>query len=155
MTKLRIYGTSLTGTSGVKLRVYATSLTGTAVTGAKLRVYATSLTGTVSALVTPLAAQTKEPETAVTITASTVDGNAPDSWSWRQVSGPTVAFSGTGATRSFTAPSAMPPGATVVVGVRAIKGGVLSPEVTCTVTVLPQTEWSRVPGGQWVGATRP
>jgi hypothetical protein len=46
----------------------------------------------------------------------------------------------------------MPPGQNLVFGARATLGGVNSTEQTITFTVLPQLEWTRVPGGAWTGA---
>jgi len=94
-----------------------------------------------------------EPETIVTLTAN-VSAGTPDFFTWRQISGPTVSFSGSGGTRSFRAPSAMngslaPIPVTVVVGVTATSGSTTSPERTVSVSVLPQTRWYRS-AGQWL-----
>ena len=80
--------------------------------------------------------------TLVEITALLVGGTPADTYIWRQISGPAVSFLGTGHTRSFTAPSALN-GAVVVIGVRASVGGTTSPEVTVTITSLPQLVWTR------------
>lgn len=94
-----------------------------------------------------------EPETIVTLTAN-VSAGTPDSYTWRQISGPTVSFTGTGGTRSFRAPSAMngslaPIGVTVVIGCTVTAGSTTSPERTVTISVLPQIRWVRS-SGQWL-----
>lgn len=154
MPKLRVAGVQLSGAdpAGPRLRVAHVELTGAAITYPRLRVARIALAGPAAAIVLPLAAQTAGPGTEVTIAAAVLDSVVPDSWTWRQVSGPTVALTGAGGTRKLVAPSVMPPGATVVIGVRATKDGYACPEQTCAVTVLPQTRWARAPGGAWVGA---
>jgi hypothetical protein len=86
------------------------------------------------------------------ITATLASGTAT-SWSWRHISGPNVTMSGSGATRTLTGPSIMPPGSSVAVfGVKAINDPVESIEQTVSVTILPQLSWTRVHGGDWVGS---
>lgn len=112
----------------------------------KVRWARSAMAGAAAVVVAALPDQTVEPETTVTIAASLLGGGAADSWAFRPVPGSgrttAIGLSGSGAARTFTAPSAMPPaGATVVIGVTATLDGVTSPERTCTITVLPQVSW--------------
>ena len=143
MSKLRLHGVALeTPPPAPKLRVHQVQLTGAAPLAPKLRVHGAAITGAAAVIVAVLPDQTVEPESTVTIAASLLGGGAADSWNVRRVSGPSIGIAGSGATRTFTAPSAMPPaGATVVIGVTATLDGVTSPERTCTITVLPQVSW--------------
>ena len=86
-----------------------------------------------------------EPLTTVSLTAGVVGGGAA-TYTWRVISGPTATIvGGTAATVTFTAP-AVQAGGTMTIGVKATQVGVDSPEVTCTVAVLPHNEW------WWTGA---
>lgn len=132
-----------------QLRDFRLDLTGTGVVLKTIRDYRFDLSGTAGVLVAPLAGQTVEPESTVTVSASLLTAGPADSWSFRRVSGPSIGISGTGASRTFAAPSqdapvnpAVPPQpSTVVVGVTATKDGVTSAERTCAVTIMPQTRW--------------
>ena len=125
-----------------KVRDYRLDFQGSALSIPKVRDYRLDLSGAAAVIVAVLPDQTVEPESTVTIAASLLGGGAADSWNVRRVSGPSIGIAGSGATRTFTAPSAMPPaGATVVIGVTATLDGVTSPERTCTITVLPQVSW--------------
>jgi hypothetical protein len=99
----------------------------------------------------PLNDSTVEPGTVVTLSAVLTEGGAADSYSWRVVSGTSVTLTGYGASRTFIAPSVMPPsGTAVIIGVTATKNGSTSQEVTATVTVPPQIRWT-YHNGAWVG----
>lgn len=151
MATLRVYHADVTAQP--TLRVYNASMTGTVATNPTLRIYNADYVGAVGAVVNPLSPQTVEPHSTVTLTATLATGSGtPDSYQWRVLSGPSVTFSGVGATVTFLSPDAMPPGTSVTVGVSAIIAGNASNEQTVVITVLPQTCWSRVPGGQWVGS---
>lgn len=138
----RIYRAQLTDApTAPKGRIYRAQFSGSLPAAPKGRIYNAQFSGTAGVTVNALAPLTNvEPESTVALSASLVDGSTPDSWAWRSVSGPAVGIVGTGATVTIAAPSDIN-GATVVVGVRASKSGVLSPEVTCSISVLPQTEW--------------
>lgn len=155
---LRVYRVGLAEVAtGPKLRVYKAGLTGTTIVTPKLRVYRVGLTGELGLVVTPVADQSGIlPETMVTVTAFLDGGGTADSWVYRQISGPPVTFSGTGPTRTLTAPSVMPPTATrdVVIGVRAVKGAVTSAERTFKITPLYQTDWYYT-GTGWRGQRPP
>lgn len=86
-----------------------------------------------------------EPKTVVTVTATHTGGTAPDGWAWRQISGPTVTLTGTGASRSFTAPSTFQ-GAAVVIGCTPAAGASVGTEDAITVNVTPQPMWARPAG---------
>lgn len=151
MAVVRRYRTDVDGTVGVKVRRYRTDVDGTALTVPKVRIYRTDVDGTAAVLLAPIANQTVEPETVVTVSTSITTGQTADSWTWRRISGATVTLTGTGGTRTLRAPSGMPPtGASVTLGVTATSGGVTSPEQVTTVTGLPQLEWYWT-GTQWVG----
>lgn len=153
MTTLRVHAASLAGASVTpKLRVHGASVTGTVIATPKLRLFKASLAGVQAVLLAPIPAQSAEPRATVSVTAAPASGTTtPDSYTWRQVSGPTVTLTGSGATRSFSAPSLMP-GATalIVLGVKGTVSGADGPEVTVNIAVLPQTRWSWN-GSAWVG----
>lgn len=132
--------------SNPKVRWGRSGLEGSVPLVPKVRWGRSAVTGAAAVVVAALPDQTVEPESTVTVAASLLGGGAADSWSFRPVPGSgrttAIGLSGSGATRTFTAPSAMPPaGATVVIGVTATLDGVTSPERTCTITVLPQVSW--------------
>lgn len=135
-----------------KVRWGRSAFEGTAPTTPKARWGRSALEGTASVVVAPLTGVTDRlPGTSVSFTAALASAGTADLWTWRQVSGPAVSLIGSGASRTFLAPSVMPPdGATVVLGVRATVSGTLSPEVTVSTTVLPQRFWI-LQAGQWVG----
>lgn len=95
-------------------------------------------------------AQTVEPWAAVSLIGSGSDSDGTImGYTWRQVSGPAVTLSGSGATRVFTAP-ALEAGATLVFGLIVTDdGGATSGEKTVTVTVLGATEFI-AQGTSWV-----
>lgn len=97
--------------------------------------------------------QSVEPETIVALTAVLEGGGSANVYTWRQVSGPSVTLFGSDASRAFRAPSAMPPGTTVVIGVTATVGSATSPEVIATVDVLSQLSW--VYDNGWIGRRPP
>lgn len=110
------------------------------------------LAATPAPVVNALSPITIGPGEARNIVATLASGSA-DSWTWRQISGPTVSLSSAGNTLSITGPSVLPPNSgTAVFGVKAIDDSVESAEVTATVSILPQLSWTRVPGGDWVGS---
>jgi hypothetical protein len=131
-----------------RLRVHRIGADGDVITYPKLRVHRIGATGAAVVTVNPLNGSTVEPGTVVATTAVLASGGTP-SWAWRQVSGPLVSLDGTGATRSFRAPSSVQ-GSTVVLGVTATVDGVSSVERTLTVTVLPELTWTRQ-NGAWIG----
>ena len=139
------------------LRVTSVKLQAGIASTPKLRAVKLSLAGTAAPVVIPNPNVTSEPEVILTLNASLVGGGGASSWTWRVVSGtaPTAGLSPAGASCSFRVPSVMPPASgTLVIGVTATVASVTSAEVFTTVSLLPQTIWSRVPGGGWVGASR-
>lgn len=131
-----------------KLTAHQISGTGAVLIIPKLTAHKISGAGTVVVAVNPPAGQTVEPLTAVTLTATIQNGLTADSWTWRQISGPTASIVGTSGTVTLTAPAAAD-GATVVVGVVATVDSFASTEKTVTVTVLPQIEWRLDASGVW------
>lgn len=138
------------------LRVYNVGLAGTAAGPVKLRVYKVSATGTVTVALNPFGAYPiLEPGFPYTITAVLGPGSAaPDFTTWRVVSGTPVALTNAGLlSRTLVAPSGMPPaGASVTLGVTATLGSITTPERQVTLSVYPQTDWSRRYGQPWVGS---
>lgn len=146
MAKVRVYNAGLEQPILTHVRVYKASLSGSALVTPKVRVYKASLSGTAAVAINPLNPQTDvTPETLVTLTATLVGGGSPDSWTWRRISGPAITFTGSGATRSFYAPSyqlaGVPSATSVVVGVTATTGSTTSAERTVQIDVLPQPSW--------------
>lgn len=132
------------------LRLFKASLAGNAIP--RLRVVGASLAGSPAVGFVPIAERTFEPGVTCSTTVTPVAGGPTvDTYTWRQVSGPSVTLTGTGATRSFTTPSLMP-GATnlIVLGVTGVSGADTGRELTFNVYVLPQTRWSWN-GTEWVG----
>jgi hypothetical protein len=101
----------------------------------------------------PFADRTVEAYDVVTLTAlKTPLSDVPDSYAWRQVSGPPTPFSDNGASITFTAPTAVE-GAAVVFGVIASLNSQDSLETTATVRALPHLYW--VAGASsWIPLTR-
>ena len=151
--RLRVQRISGTGTAAIlspRLRVQQITGTGPVPTKPRLRVLRVLASGIVSLILNPLADRSSvEPESRVQMTATVQAGN-PDSWTWRQLSGPPVTLVGSGATIAFTAPSSMST-ATVVLGVTASSASVVSAERTVSIQVLPQTLWNYI-SGTWRGA---
>lgn len=87
-----------------------------------------------------------------TAVAALADGGTAEAWYWEQTSGPTVTLAVNGPQARFVAPAIMPPGATITLLVRVTRGTATA-EQTATFTVLPETEYTRVAGRSWVGAS--
>jgi len=94
--------------------------------------------------------QSVEPFSTVTLTAtgSDTDGTIA-SYAWTQTSGTGVTLSGTGASRTFTAPAAQSSQVLVFSVTCTDDGGATSSPDTVTVTVLPATEFYLSSGGVW------
>lgn len=155
MAALRVVKLSGVGTStALKLRVVKLSGTGTAFSQ-KLRVVKLSGVGGGGVVVSPILDWPDiEPGRVVTQTA--VLGQTATStvtWTWVQVSGPTVTLTPNGPAVTFTAPSVVPGvDGTIVLGVTATVGGTDSAQVTATFLILAQTRWAWN-GSTWIGAT--
>jgi hypothetical protein len=153
MTVLRVGRIQVSGTEVRRLRIGAITLSGTPPVTTVMRVGKITVSGTAAVRVNATAQAVAGPGETVTITASLADGGSPDSWSWTQVSGPTVTLSGSGGTRTFVCPSVMPPGSPVVIAITATKSAITSPPAQVSIAVLPQTAWSwDSVAGKWVGA---
>lgn len=93
--------------------------------------------------------QTVDSFATVTLTgaASSDSDGAIASYAWSQVSGTAVTLSGSGATRTFTAP-ANSAGTSLVFGLTVTdNGGATSTQDNMAVTVLPHVEWLMTAGG--------
>lgn len=137
-------------------RIYRAGLTGTAA-AAVARIYRAGLTGTSGISVNQLPDHLlQEPGTLITLTATVAAGGPATSWTWRIVSQTGgVVITPSSNVCTLYAPSRMPPNnGQCVIGVVANKSGATSPEIFSTITALPQLQWTRKPGGSWVGATR-
>jgi hypothetical protein len=154
MSKGRIYNATLTGVGAVKARIYRAQMTGAVPPGVKGRIYKAGMTGVAGVALAPFTNQAAEPLTPVTLTAVLAAGSAtPDSYTWRVVSGSPVAIVGTGASVVVTAPTCTPGAGTgpvpafTVIGVKATKAGVASPEVTVRIDSPTNQWWQATPTG--------
>lgn len=147
--------TAVTATGSVSAPVSRTTritATGTLVTAPQSRTTAITATGGVAIFLTPPASVRVEP-VGFTVTATLGVGSpAPTTWTWAQVSGPTATLTPSGSSCIISPPDVMPPEQDMVFTVQASNGSSSSSAYPFTVTVLPQTRWTRVPGGQWKGA---
>lgn len=139
-----------TAPTGSKGRIYRAQMPGSAAVTPKGRIYRAQVLGSAAVSVVAPSSRTAGPGEPVHLVASLAGGGAADLWTWRVISGPAFTLVGTGAVRDFSAPSVMPPGGSIVLGITATVSGTRSPEVTCTITVLPQLSWS-YNGTAWVG----
>lgn len=154
----RIYRAATESVASSKGRIYRAESAGGGTATPKGRIYRAEAAGIAAVTLLPIANITAEPGTVVPITAVLEGGGSADSYTWRRVSGPASTLSTAGGVASLTVPALavnyIPVQAVVVIGVTATKSGTTSREVTTTITGLPETDWSRIPGGAWVGATR-
>jgi hypothetical protein len=165
-----VYVERVTATAGNAVFVQSVKATSVAPTGNAVIVYrtvaasvpptgnavfvhalATTVTGgapTANAGVDQTAA---EPWSTVTLdgSGSSDPGGSVASYAWSQVSGPAVALSGTGATRTFTAPPSMDVASFTFSLAVTDNDGLVSTPDTVQITVLPATEFKRV-SGAWV-----
>jgi hypothetical protein len=148
----------ISGTGSVEVprgRVHRISSSGAPAAAPRGRVHRVRSSGVAALAVEPIAGQQVPGGALVALTASLEGGQVADSWAWRRISGPAIGIEGTGATRTFRAPSIMPPAnQTVVVGVTATVGGVTSVERTVEIVVMPQLKWFWT-GAAWVGSRPP
>lgn len=132
---------------GPQARIYYATLDGQ--TLPRGRVLRATLEGTAKVLLETIPSpQQREPLETVSITAVLLSGGTP-TWTWRQISGPTVTLSGSGATRSFKAPATYT-GLQVVLGVRATVAGQIGDESIIVINIPAQVTWSRRGAGGWV-----
>jgi len=136
---------SITGTTPAappRSRTLRVTGTGTAASVPRSRVLRVTGSGATALILNPLVSLIDvEPETLIAVTATAVGGVVPDSWTWRKVSGLDLGITGTTGSVTIRAPSSIVGGVSVI-GVTATKDGVVSPERTMSISVLPQTKWS-------------
>lgn len=135
-----------------KLRLAKVTVTGASATP-KFRISRMRAIGPVPLALQPIPDTTAEAFDTVTVTAVLAATSAtPTGYSWRQISGPTVAFTDNGASITFVAPPAMA-GATVVFGVTAQLNTQSSSEATSNTNVFPHIYW--IAGAtSWAALTR-
>lgn len=146
MSKGRIYKASVPGTSDVKGRIYKISAAGSAPVSSKGRIYKISAPGVAALILAPFTDRSVEPMTVQTLTATLAPGSdTPTSYTWRIVptTGSTpVTLMGTGASITCRAPATRSvSGGFVVIGVRGVKGSLISPEQTIRITTPPHLYW--------------
>lgn len=133
-------------------RTTAIRVSGTLVTAPQSRTTAIRASGTVQLFLTPPADARVEP-VGLTVTAKVGVGSpTPTSWTWTQTGGPTATITPAGSSCIIKPPSVMPPEKTMTFTVSATNGTSTSSTYSFQITVLPQTRWTRSPGGGWVGA---
>lgn len=136
-----------------KLRV-AHLLAQGAGTAPKLRISRMTVAGTAPVSLQPIADQQAEAFASVVLQATVgATSPAPDSYHWRQISGPSTSYSDNGGSITVTAPPSMTT-TPVVFGVTAILGGQASSEATATITLIPHLNWTAA-GGSWVPLSLP
>ena len=161
MVTLRVYQVGLAPVVAptTRLRIYEVGFTSTAIVPARLRIFKVGMNWTPGLVLAPFAdVGPVEPETAIELVANLVDApDLADTYTWRQISGPPVSLPGTGRGMTFITPSLLiddlPSPCEVVIGVRATKNGVTSPEQTCKVKVYPNGAWT-LKNGVLVGRRR-
>lgn len=113
-----------------KLRVYRAELAQQP--GSRLRIHGVSLDQVAASVPDLGASQAVESLSTVNLTA-TVSGS-PSAWAWTQTAGPAVTLSGSGASRSFTAPATVD-GVLITIQAVATISGVDTPPGTVDISV--------------------
>lgn len=148
MARLRLGG--IAAGTPPRLRIGGISASGAVPTTGRLRIGGISATGTQAVILAPLPNLVDvAPLTNLTVTAGLAGGSAtPDSYTWRVLPGSTpVGIIGTGATVTIKAPAGAghtgpgPAAGSTTIGVRGIKAGIPSPEVTFRIDTLPHQWW--------------
>lgn len=121
MAKLRIHQVELAQQPGSRLRIHAVTLEQIVAVAPDLGLN-----------------RTVESQTSVSLTAA-ITGTVT-AWSWTQTAGTTVTLSGSGGSRSFTAPATFD-GDVLTFQVTATIGGVVSPPGTVSIVVRPHQWW--------------
>lgn len=152
---LQVFSAQVTSPpSNPRLRVFSARSDGTQSSIPKLRVFSAALSGSPRVALDPIADRTEPPERVVTLVAKLQGGGFADSYLWRRVSGVGVTLAALDDTATLTVPSIVTPGA-VQIGCTAVVNGIQSTEVVSTITIIPQTVFSRVAGRPWSGALTP
>lgn len=146
MTKVRFFKASVPGSGDVKVRIYKLAAPGSAPASTKVRIYKIGTPGVAALILAPFTDRSVEPMTVQTLTATLAPGSdTPTSYTWRIVptTGSTpVTLMGTGATVTCRAPATRSiSGGFVVIGVRGVKGSLISPEQTIRITTPPHLYW--------------
>lgn len=137
---VKVYRSAVTTVTQPAVRVYESTLTAASVAETvRVRVYESTLATPVEPTVEAgLDRLNVEPGEQVTFTATSPD--SPDSYTWRQVSGPASVFTQDGASVTVETPYTVD-GATVVMGVTCTKGGVTSLEDTVQIGAMRATDF--------------
>jgi hypothetical protein len=142
--RVRVASISASGTlpnaAAAKVRLSSLSVTGSTASvtaNARVRIAELSVVGGAALVLDTISSRFVEPYSTVTTIASSP--SAVVSYTWRQISGPTVVLTGSGATRSFVAPASKD-ASTVVLGVKGWDSdGNAAPELQVSVYVYPHT----------------
>lgn len=152
MTVLRILRSSAAASiPSTSLRILGASAVGSI--AAHLRILRATTSADVVPVVVPPSDRILGPGEAVSLTAALVSGTA-DTWTWTQLDGPTLAITGTGATRTITGPLSLWGNelTTAHVSIVATQGARTSEPAVVSVTCIPQTIFLIEPGGALRGA---
>ena len=153
MTKLRVAGAGFADAPIRRLRVAGIEMTSVSVPVSRLRVGGVKFAGVarpafrnISIVSTGIFGST------ATVTAILEPGSpTPDTWTFTKIAGPDITLVGTGATRTFKVPAVLPPTSQYlqILVTASIDGAGTS--LSAISSVLPCTDWARIPGGEWVG----
>lgn len=95
---------------------------------------------------------TGEPFSTATVTGVLEPGSpTPDTWAFAVSDGPSVEFSGTGSSRTFTVPPVLPPGDSLEVQVTVTKSGIENSKVAA-MDIAPHTHWYRDENHPWTAS---
>lgn len=150
MTTARI--AKLTVPAAHKARIVNVKAAG-GTTTPKARIANVSIHAAANVTLQPFADQSVTPLDTVTLTSQKGSlSPVPSAYTWRQISGPAVTWVETNGVINFVAPPVIG-GGTIVFGCVASLSGVVSPEVTANIAVLPHLYWVAGSSG-WVPLTR-
>jgi len=150
MTQVRASGYSVRTVTIPRVRLSGYSVDGTLPTP-KVRLAGYSVVAGVKPTAANFSNRTSEPEVSMTVTATAASGSVPvTGWSWVQVGGPSVPYSAVGAVLTLRTPSDFA-GTLVQFAATPYANTTAGDPKTVDIYVLPQTDWIRIPGGEWMG----
>jgi hypothetical protein len=143
---------ALPNAAAAKVRVASLSVTGSTaavVANARLRIADITVVGGAALVLDDISSRFVEPYSTVTTIASSL--STISAFTWRQISGPSVTFTGSGPTRTFVAPASKD-SSTIILGVTGWDtDGNSTPELQVSVYVYPHTLFVRS-GSGWAPA---